>query len=66
MTSTWQKQHNQGSEGRIHSEGQIPNSGHMMAYTSARNDDSPVTGAVPIGRIRVVGPRLFFFRRPTQ
>lgn len=33
----------------------------MMAYTSARYDDSPMTAPTPIGRIIVAGPRLFFF-----
>lgn len=61
MISTWQTQHSQGSKYHIDSDGQIPDSGHMMAYTSARYDDSPMTGFVLIGRIRVAGPRLFFF-----
>lgn len=30
-----------------------------MAYTSARYDDSPMTGSVLIGRNRVAGPRPF-------
>lgn len=33
----------------------------MMAYTSARYDDSPMTAPTPIGRIIVAGPRRFFF-----
>lgn len=33
----------------------------MMAYTSARYDDSPMTAPAPIGRIIVAGPKTFSF-----
>lgn len=45
----------------IDSAGRAPHSGHMMAYTSARYDDSPVTGSVLIGRNKSCGPKAFFF-----